>query len=209
MGFFSYFAYRHPILNFFFQNPDDKLKGLLRRAVILNVLTLTFTFTILNDQVFFPGSNTVDDMTQLFDDHTFTNHLVVTVIFTVFLFVLEWIMEAIYGITKWSCMETPCCMYFKYAIYMQAFWYFLLNLILYVVLLRGHSALFDGWILSYGLYALVVLPVWILLRWFCFGGKEQEKLREMEQQGDSYYRQAPSSRLVNSQNAKENQMSYA
>jgi len=181
MGFFRFFAYRHPVLNFFFHDPEDKLKGFLRRAVILNVLTLTFTFTIINDQGISHGKeSTKTDMTTLYNDHQVTSHLIITLVYTVLLFVVEWINEFIYGMTKWSCMETPCCAYFKYAIYSEALWLFLLNIILYAALLREETSIFLGWLFSYGLYTLVVSPLWIIISYNCLGGKQKERLREVD-----------------------------
>jgi len=201
MGFLHFCAYKHPLLNFFFQNPDDNLKGWLRRSVILNVITLTFTFAIINDQLVYHGEeNTRSDMTELFDNQHVTGHLIVTIVFTVFIFLLEWINEFIYGITQWRCMQAPCCACFKYAIYTDALWLFLINLIIYAALLRGQPELFEGWMLTYGLYTLVITPVWILLSWFCFGGKERERVRELQE--EKGYRDAPDSKN------KDNALTY-
>jgi len=181
MGFFRFFSYRHPILNFIFQDPNDKLKGFLRRAVILNVLTLTFTFTIINDQLLFHGKeNTKSDLQTLANDHVATHHLIVTVAYTCGIFVIEWLNEFIYGMTTWSCMQTPCCAYFRWTILSNALWLFVLNVALYVALLREKSDLFLGWLFSYGLYALAIAPLWIIISYTCLGGKQKEKLLERE-----------------------------
>ncbi len=144
MGLLKFFAYRHPILNFFVQDPDDPIKGWLRRTVIVSSLTLTFSLTVLNDLVFYPGDNTESDLTTLRNDRRVTPHLGLTLFFAALVAVIEWWNEFMFGMTQWKIMQYPCCLPFKYALYYEAFWLLLLNVLLYIFLLRNHNTVFIG-----------------------------------------------------------------
>jgi len=214
-NFLKFFTYKHPLLNFIFQDPQDPIKGLMRRAVILSTFTLTFTLTIINDHVFFDGTDTTNsDLSTLVHEHEMTKHLGVTLVISAFISVVAWWNEFLYKMTTWKCMQYPCCYYFKGSLYFEALWVFLFNALLYGLVLRSHSELFVGWIFSYLLYCGIVVPVMILVSYFLLGGKERMRLQELEQNGNYHHRLVDPSAAAdddepNAASGSSNYMTYA
>ncbi len=48
------------------------------------------------------------------------------------------------------------------------------------------SLLVAGWILAYGLFCVVVRPVIILFKYYCMGGKERMRVRELELENEVF-----------------------
>lgn len=207
-NFVKFFIYKHPVLNFIVQDPNDPIKGLMRRAVILSTFTMTFTLTVLNDHVFFDGTDTTNsDLSTLVHEKRMTKHLGITLVISAFISILSWWNEFVYHMTTWKCMQYPCCYYFKASIYFEALWVFIFNALLYGLVLRTHSELFVGWIFSYLLYCGIVAPVLILLSFFVFGGKEKMRVLELEQSQNYHHRLVDPTEEQTAESA--NYMTYA
>jgi len=144
MGFIVYFFQKHPILNFVFQDPDDPVKGFRRRTITLTVLFITFSFTMLNDHVFYDGWDTERDFDHLRETKKFSDHLGLTIAFSGFMMIAEWLLEAYYKLPDRWCCSWPCCMPFRYAVYYNVVWVFLVYLIVYVAVLRNYPNVFLG-----------------------------------------------------------------
>jgi len=205
MGFLSFFLVKHPVTNLIFQDPDDLLKGFRRRTLTLTVIFLTFTFSIINDRLIYPGDNTQSDFDQLRDSHTATDHFIVTIVYSCCIFILEFWLEFVYSLPDRACCRAPCCIGFRIAVYSEVLWVLLINIIVYAVALRDYPEIFLGWLLSYAIYAVIVTPLSLIARYFCFGGKEREKIKQLERERDLGH----NLNSGRSENEKLNSISYA
>jgi hypothetical protein len=189
MGFLYFFAYSHPLIGFIVSDPQDSIKGFRRRAVTLTVFLLSFTGTLLMDELIFTDDDdtTKDDLNTLKDDGEVTSHLTGTLVFSALLYAIDGIMSFYYSLPDRAICQGPCCLYARWAIRLNAVWVLILNVVLYVTLAIGQGDLFLGWLLSYAIYSLIVVPLILIFKYFCLGGAIYEENRELkERHGEDY-----------------------
>jgi hypothetical protein len=180
--FWSYLRYRHPLLGLYWKDPDDKLRGYRRRAVILNVFLLAFALSSLKDAIFAKQREAGQDVSvgndfrELGKGH-FTPHLGVSLLVAAALFLLEHFFTWLFAIPTWKgCCQTCWCCICRNLINAVSVACLIVDIIL-IIVLRENNDNFVGWLWTYSVYALIFIPIRIFFWWHCFAkAVEREKL---------------------------------
>jgi hypothetical protein len=184
MGFVRYFFYNHSALNFVFQDPRDPLRGFRRRSVILSVVLLTFLLNVIVQRIWFDGEDASlrDDFRELADDRRVNDHLWSQIGIALTLYVAQGLLGFYYGLPERAICSPPCCAPLRWQIKFNALWLLLINVAVYFALVFGESQVFLSWLFTYALYSLIIEPLLLIVGYVCCGGKESERIRDLEEE---------------------------
>lgn len=121
-------------------------------------------------------------MEKAFGHNEWTSHFVASLGFSVGLYAFERLLGFFYSLPDKKMFQGALCARIRGKIYWQALTWFAFNAVLFGVLAWGKNAVFLNWIFSYGLYALLIVPIIIFFKYYCCGGSELMENYELKEQ---------------------------